>query len=157
MINNENYFLKQFFQGRQLDRCVNPIFLQGVFLQYFLDILRGIFQRRVFICYQNGFYIHPIKNSKTSMKNIYNALSDVVSKYKANVLEYDILQHIPEDNLWIVNIYNRDAPGSVLQIEIIDDYGVPLCCVLQKVNVGRKSMAKFMDRLLDALDDEQLA
>lgn len=91
------------------------------------------------------------------MKNIHNALSDVVSKYKANVLEYDIVQHFAENNLWIVNIYNRDAPGSLLQIEIIDDYGVPLCCVLQKVNVGRRSMARFMDRLIDALDDEQLA
>jgi hypothetical protein len=86
------------------------------------------------------------------MKNVHNALSDVVQMYTANVLDYEVVQHIPEDSLWIVNVYNRDAPGSLLQIEVIDDDGIPKCCVLQKVNVGRKSMFKFMNRLVDALD-----
>lgn len=86
------------------------------------------------------------------MKNIHNALTDVVHAYKANTLDYEVVQHIPEDNLWIVNVYNRNAPGSLLQIEVIDDLGIPKCCVLQKVNVGRMSMFKFMNRLVDALD-----
>lgn len=86
------------------------------------------------------------------MKNIDNALSDVVDMYKTNTLEYEIVQHIPEDNLWVVNVHNRDAPGSLLQIEVIDDNGIPKCCVLQKVNVGRKSMFKFMNRLVNTLD-----
>ena len=86
------------------------------------------------------------------MKNVHNALSDVVRLYTANTLDFEVVQYIPEDNLWIVNVYNRDAPGSLLQIEVIDDFGIPKCCVLQKVNVGRKSMFKFMNRLVDALD-----
>jgi hypothetical protein len=86
------------------------------------------------------------------MKNVHNALADVVAMYKANVLNYEVLQEIPEDNLWIVNVYNRDAPGSLLQIEIIDDKGIPKCCVLSKVNVGRSSMFKFMNRLVHALE-----
>jgi hypothetical protein len=86
------------------------------------------------------------------MKNVHNALSDVVEMYTLNVLDYEVVQHIPEDNLWIVNVYNRDAPGSLLQIEVIDDSGIPKCSVLQKTNVGRKSMFKFMNRLVDALD-----
>lgn len=86
------------------------------------------------------------------MKNVHNALSDVVNMYKANALDYDILRCIPEDNLWVVNVYNKDAPGSFLQIEIIDDNGIPKCCVLQKFNVGRRSMFKFMNRLVDALE-----
>lgn len=86
------------------------------------------------------------------MKNVHNALSDVMACYKANTLDYEVVQHIPEDNLWIVNVYNRDATDSLLQIEVIDDDGIPKCCVLQKVNVGRKSMFKFMNRLVDALD-----
>jgi hypothetical protein len=49
-------------------------------------------------------------------------------------------------------VYNKDIPGSLLQIEVIDDEGVPKCSVLQKVNVGRKSMFKFMNRFVDALD-----
>lgn len=86
------------------------------------------------------------------MKNVHNALSDVVDMYTANTLEYDVIHHSPEQRLWIVNVYNRDAPGSLLQVEVIDNNGVPLCCVLQKINVGRRSMAKFMNRLVDALD-----
>ena len=86
------------------------------------------------------------------MKNVHNALSDVVSMYASNALDYDVVQHIPEDQLWIVNVYNKDIPGSLLQIEVIDDEGVPKCSVLQKVNVGRKSMFKFMNRFVDALD-----
>ena len=87
------------------------------------------------------------------MKNIHNALSDVVSMYTANVLDYEVRQINPEDDLWIVNVRNKDAPGSLLQIEVIDDDGIPKCSVLQKVNVGRKSMFSFMNRLVDALDD----
>lgn len=86
------------------------------------------------------------------MKNVHNALADVVAMYRENTLEYNVVQHFPEDNLWIVNVHNRDAPGSLLQIEIIDDNGIPKCCVLQKVNVGRRSMFKFMNRLVDVLD-----
>lgn len=86
------------------------------------------------------------------MKNVHNALSDVVAMYTVNTLEYDVIHHSPEQRLWIVNVYNRDAPGSLLQVEVIDNNGVPLCCVLQKINVGRRSMAKFMNRLVDALD-----
>ena len=85
------------------------------------------------------------------MKNIHNALSDVVHMYKENTLDYEVVQYIPEDNLWIVNVYNREATDSLLQIEVIDDDGIPKCCVLQKVNVGRRSMFKFMNRLVDAL------
>ena len=90
------------------------------------------------------------------MKNIDTALSDVVSQYKANVLEYAITQLNPEDDVWIVNVRNTEAPGSLLQIEVIDDDGIPKCCVLQKVNVGRRSMFRFMNRLVDALDDHQV-
>jgi len=86
------------------------------------------------------------------MKNVHNALSDVVERYQRDTLKYDVVQELPDENLWIVNVYNQLAPGSLLQIEIIDDYGVPKCCVLQKVNVGRKSMFKFMNRLVDALE-----
>lgn len=87
------------------------------------------------------------------MKNVYNALSDVVCMYSPYAINYEVIQHIPEENRWVVNIRNRDATGSLLQVEVIDNNGVPVCCVLQKVNVGKKSMFKFMDRLVDALDD----
>jgi hypothetical protein len=96
--------------------------------------------------------VDTLHNNNIEMRNIDNALSDVVSMYKHNCIEYDILYQIPEDNLWVVNVYNREAPGSLLQIEIIDDQGIPKCSVLQKVNVGRKSMLQFMNRFVDALE-----
>lgn len=86
------------------------------------------------------------------MKNVHNALSTVVETYQTDTIHYEIIQEIPDDQLWVVNVYNRNAPGSLLQIEIIDDSGIPKCCVLQKVNVGRRSMFQFMNRLVDALE-----
>jgi hypothetical protein len=85
------------------------------------------------------------------MKNIHNALSDVMEQYKS--LDCKVVDYIAEDALWVVNVWNRDVSGSLLQIEVIDDDGIPKCSVLQKVNVGRKSMFKFMNRLVDALDE----
>jgi hypothetical protein len=86
------------------------------------------------------------------MKNIYNALEDVASMYN-DYIDWEIEQYIPEENRWIVSVRNKDAPGSLLQVEVIDDGGIPKCCVLQKTNVGRKSMFRFMDRLVNAFDD----
>ena len=86
------------------------------------------------------------------MKNVHNAFSTVVSKYKNNVIEYDVITENPNESLWIVNVYNRDAPDSLLQIEVLEDDGIPICCVLQKVNVGCRSMVQFMTRLMDALE-----
>lgn len=86
------------------------------------------------------------------MRNVYNALTDVVKMYTANAIDYDVVRYIAEDNLWVVKVYNKDADGSFLEIEIIDDNGIPKCCVLQKVNVGRRSMFKFMNRLVNALE-----
>jgi hypothetical protein len=87
------------------------------------------------------------------MKSIENALTDVVSMYKQSRIEYEVLSRTDDETVWTVNVYNRSATGSFLQIEVIDDDGVPKCCVLQKVNVGRKSMFQFMNRLVDALDE----
>jgi hypothetical protein len=86
------------------------------------------------------------------MRNIDNALTDVVCMYSTNCIEYDILHYNQEDLFWVVNVFNRNAPGSLLQIEVIDDDGIPKCCVLQKVNVGRRSMVRFMNRLVNALE-----
>lgn len=86
------------------------------------------------------------------MRNIHNALSDVVSSCRNTTLEYDILAEIPEETRWIVNVYNRDVPDSLLQFEVIDDNGIPKCCVLQQTNVSFRSMSRFMNRLVDELD-----
>lgn len=86
------------------------------------------------------------------MKDIANALANTLSHYQAGLLEYTIEQYDPTNHLWVVNVHNTEAAGSLLQVEVIDDDGVPKCCVLQKVNVGRQSMFKFMNRLVDELE-----
>ena len=87
------------------------------------------------------------------MRSIDTVLEEVVSLYKADTLDYKINQIVP-NSVWVVDIHNQNAPGSLLQIEVIDHDGIPKCLVLQKVNVGRKSMFKFMNRLVNHLDDE---
>lgn len=84
------------------------------------------------------------------MRSIDNAMSDVSSLYKG--LTYE-LATTPDPKQFILTVYNECAPGSYLKIEVHDVAGVPVALVLQKVNVGRRSMARFMDRLLDALED----
>lgn len=91
---------------------------------------------------------YSIINNK--MKNIYNALTEVTELYTLNTIDYEVSEPIP-NTLWVVNVYNRNAPGSLLKVEVIDDNGIAKCSVLEKVNVGFKSMSKFMNRLVDAL------
>lgn len=86
------------------------------------------------------------------MRNVENALADVVSTYGRDETQYEIIEHKEQDSIWIVNIYNQSMPEAFLQVEIIDDNGVPMCCVLKRRNVGRRSMYRFMNRLVDALD-----
>jgi hypothetical protein len=86
------------------------------------------------------------------MRSIDTVLEEVISLYKPDTLRYTIDQIVP-NNMWVVDVRNQSAPGSLLQIEVIDHDGIPKCLVLQKVNVGRKSMFKFMNRLVNHLDD----
>jgi hypothetical protein len=82
------------------------------------------------------------------MKDLNLILDKVVSKYTKDTIEYEILENTNE--LSLVNVYNKNAPGSLLQFEILHNE-VPACCVLQKVNVGRSSMVRFMNRLVEEL------
>jgi hypothetical protein len=84
------------------------------------------------------------------MKNIHNALSDVMDYYK--FLNFEVVNFVPEDSRWTVKVYEQANPNAFLEIEVINDDGIPKCCVLQKVNVGRRSMFQFMNRLVDALE-----
>lgn len=54
----------------------------------------------------------------------------------------------------ILTVWNECVPGSYLTIELHDNEGVPAALVLHQHNVGRRSMTRFMNRLMDALDPE---
>jgi len=83
------------------------------------------------------------------MKTPDNALADVVQKYRA--MTYEVQYDAPTQ--WTLTVYNECAPGSYLKIEVHDVEGMPAALVLERHNVGRRSMARFMNRLLDALED----
>lgn len=87
------------------------------------------------------------------MRNVENALTDVVGMYLLGEIQYEIIECKHEDLIWVVNVYNQRAPEALLQVEIIDGNGVPVCSVISRRNVGRRSMIRFMDRLVDALED----
>jgi hypothetical protein len=82
------------------------------------------------------------------MRSLDNALTDVQSKYKG--MTYEIAQNSPTQ--WTVTVYNECAPGSYLKIEVLDVEGTATACVLEQHNVGRRSMTRFMNRLMDALE-----
>jgi hypothetical protein len=90
--------------------------------------------------------------------NIARALDKVLTYYPPGILETKIFKTVSEeDSFWIVEVRNTEVPDSLLQIEIFDDNGVPKCCVTKKLNIGRRSMFKFMNDLVDALETSNLS
>jgi hypothetical protein len=85
------------------------------------------------------------------MKNIHNALSDVLETYNG-ILSAQVIQDPNNEKRWKIQVRHNQSPNSFLEIEILEIDNEPIGCVLQQVNIGRRSMFRFMDRLLDALD-----
>lgn len=81
------------------------------------------------------------------MRSIDTVLAEILPTYKG--ITYEIQPDTSERTL--LTVWNERAPGSYLKIEILDVEGTAAACVLEKVNVGRRSMTRFMNRLMDAL------
>lgn len=84
------------------------------------------------------------------MRSIDNAMSDLSAKYRG--ITYDIIHDSPTQ--WTLTVFNESIPGSYLKIEISDVGGAPVALVLERRSLGYRSMSRFMDRLLDALDSD---
>ena len=84
------------------------------------------------------------------MKNIHNALSDALGHYNG-VLSGQVVEEY-ENNRWKIQIRHVQDANSLLEIEILEVQNEPIGCVLQRVNIGRRSMNRFMDRLMNALE-----
>jgi hypothetical protein len=82
------------------------------------------------------------------MRSIDNAMTDLSAKYRG--MTYEIQPK--SRKRWIVTVYNECVPGSYLKIEILDQNGVPAALVMERRSLGYPSMSRFMDRLMDALD-----
>ena len=90
--------------------------------------------------------------------SVHRALNKVIALYPSGRLNYKVYDSVSTtDKFWIVEVHNTDAPESLLQIEVFDDNGIPKCCVTKKLNVGRKSMFKFMNQFVDALEESRFS
>jgi len=92
------------------------------------------------------------------MIRVHHALDRVIALYPPGLLEYSAYKTVSqEDSFWIVQIHNTQIPDSLLQVEVFDDDGIPKCCVTGRVNIGRKTMFRFMDQFVDALEASRLS
>ncbi len=87
------------------------------------------------------------------MRNIDNAVSDALAHYNGRITARIIEDPNVQDR-WRVEIRHVQVPDALLEIEILNLENEPIACVLQKVNVGRRSMFRFMDLLMEYLEED---
>lgn len=85
------------------------------------------------------------------MKNIHNALSDTLDYYNGR-LTATVHDDPNVPSRWRIEVRHTQIPNVLLEIEMLELEGEWVGCVLQKVNVGRRSMNFFMDVLMDYLE-----
>jgi hypothetical protein len=93
----------------------------------------------------------PRKESST-MRTLDNALSDTLESFTAH-LDARILPDPDLETRWRIQVEDRQAPGSLLEVEILNLNGEAVGCVLQRTQIPFRTMRRFMNRLMDALDD----
>ena len=83
---------------------------------------------------------------------INSSVHNVVTQLKGNI-DYTVQRDENTEARWIIQVRNRDIPNTLLEIEVLRPEGTYVGCVLQKVNVGRRVMVRFMNKLMDELTD----
>ena len=93
-----------------------------------------------------------------TMHNIHNALSDTLELLKIENIFTSVLQDPNDPDCWRVSLYTLDEENRdvVLEVEIINRNNGPVGTVLFRKNVGRYSMTRFMDTLMDKVCDDQI-
>jgi hypothetical protein len=89
------------------------------------------------------------------MRNIHNALSDTLNTLNIRDAMTSILQDPNDPDCWRISLYSLDHDNRdvVLEVEVIDRNNGPVGSVLFRRNVGRRSMSRFMDTLMDKVCD----
>jgi hypothetical protein len=82
------------------------------------------------------------------MRNIHNAVSDVMEHFNGE-MNTRIIADPDIHNRWRIEVTKDD---SLLDIEVLLLDDTPIACVLQRRNVGRRVMNRFMDLLMEYLD-----
>lgn len=85
------------------------------------------------------------------MRNLHDALSDTLDRFQPR-LNSRILPDGDLDCRWRVQVWLGDE--SLLEVEILDIDGTPVGCVLERRNISFRTMQRFMNTLMDNLDEE---
>jgi hypothetical protein len=85
------------------------------------------------------------------MRDLHNALADTLERFQPQ-LNWRILPDADIANRWRIQVWSQD--DSLLEVEILDLEGTPVGCVLQRKHIPLRTMRRFMDTLLDALDED---
>lgn len=84
------------------------------------------------------------------MRNLHNALADTLEHFQPQ-LGWRILPDADLETRWRIQIWNGE--DSLLEVEVLNLDGVPVGCVLDRRNISFRTMQRFMNTLLDCLDD----
>lgn len=81
------------------------------------------------------------------MDPITGSVQHVVSQLKGDI-GYIVSRDNEAEARWVVQVRNRDIPGTLLEFEVLRIENEYVSCVLQKVNVGRRVMARIMNKFM---------
>ena len=87
------------------------------------------------------------------MRTLPNALSETLESFEAH-LYARILPDPDLETRWRIQVEDLQTPGSLLEVEILNLDGEAVGCVLQRTQVPFRTMRRFMNRLLEALDSD---
>lgn len=89
------------------------------------------------------------------MRNIHNALADTLEILDIRNTFTSVLQDPNDSECWRVSLYSLDHENRdvVLEVEVIDRINGPVGAVLFRKNIGRRSMARFMNTLMEKVCD----
>jgi hypothetical protein len=85
------------------------------------------------------------------MRNLHNALADTLAHFHPQ-LNWRILPDADLDARWRIQVWHGE--DSRLEVEILNLEGDAVGCVLERKNISSRIMHRFMDRLMNALDED---
>ena len=91
------------------------------------------------------------------MRNVHNSVADTIEDLNQQGIyfqEVTIFQDEQNDKRYIIRVRQPHLPNSRMEIEVIEDDGVPIASVLDRYRISRATMDVFMDRLMVMLDDD---
>lgn len=89
------------------------------------------------------------------MGNLYKVLDDVLAELKMASFVDTIVT--TEKDFYIIEFRHKQIPDACLKVEVpMCPEGEPFGCVLERRNVGRRTMVRIMDSLLYHLTPENI-